>query len=89
MQQLLAAKYALIGTPTAQLKGESERKKAAAYKAAEGGAPDGAFFFSEEDLKSVGSIRADATGKNLLALLRHVGRLKEFKCAGMRCWQVR
>ena len=30
-----------------------------------------------------------ASGKNLLAVLRHTGRLKEIKHAGMRCWHLR
>lgn len=48
----------------------------------------GSFFFSEEDIKALSSIRADASGKNILAVLRHVGRLKEFKHSGLRCWRV-
>ena len=33
--------------------------------------------------------RLKASGKNVLAVLRHTGRLKEFKHGGMRCWHVR
>ena len=69
---------------------EAERKRHAAHKALEAEAGmRGLFFLSEEDLKAVNSIRADASGKNLLAVLRHVGRPKEFKHGGMRCWQAR
>ena len=55
-----------------------------------GDATRGLFFFSEEDLKAVASIKNDASGQNLLAVLRHVGRLKEFKVnSGLRGWHTR
>ena len=69
---------------------DAERRRHTALKAAEGGdATKGLYFFSEEDLKGMQTIRAGADGKNLLAILRHVGRLKEFKLDGRRCWQIR
>ena len=51
---------------------------------------DAGAFFDENDLASLTHIRNDATGKGLLAVLRHVGRLKEFKhkSTGLRCWRV-
>lgn len=92
IQKALASKYTLLSTPAATVRtmGESERKRHAAYKALEGDATKGLYFFSEEDMKAaVPSVKNDATGKNLIAVLRHVGRLKEFKHGGMRCWQTR
>ena len=48
----------------------------------------GLFFFSESDIKNNAVLKQDATGKNILAVLRHCGRLKEFKHMGLRCWRV-
>ena len=42
-----------------------------------------------QDLRAFTAIKPDASGKNILAVLRHVGRLKEVKLGGMRCWQAR
>ena len=93
VQRLLASKYALLATPSAQVRAmhEVEKRKHAAYKAGETSETKGNFFFSEEDMKSLEHIRNDATGKNLIQLLRHCGRLKEFKhsaLSGTRCWRA-
>ena len=92
VQRLLASKYALLATPSAQVRTmhEVEKRKHSAYKAGETSETKGSFFFSEEDMKSLQHIRNDATGKNLIQLLRHCGRLKEFKhsATGMRCWRA-
>lgn len=93
VQAVLKAKYSLLHTPQAQVRTlpEAERKRHAQHKALESEATRGLYFFSEDDLKAgVPSIRNDATGKNMLAVLRHTGRIKEFKhSGGMRCWHVR
>ena len=92
VQKVLQSKYALLCLPPSGVRQlpDAERKRHAALKAAEGGdATKGLYFFSEEDLKGMQTIRAGADGKNLLAILRHVGRLKEFKLDARRCWQIR
>ena len=68
---------------------EAARKQLASYKEAESEQTKGLFFLSEADLKPSQVLKQDATGKNMLAVLRHVGRLKEFKHQGMRCWHTR
>ena len=90
IQKLLTNKYSLLNlSPTAARSlNDTERKKLAAFKALEADGGKQMFFFSEDDLKSLSIIKADATGKNLLAVLRHVGRLKEIKHSGLKCWRV-
>ena len=90
-QKALGAKYAILHTPASQLRtlAESDRKRHSVYKSLQTDEVRGMYFISEEDLKSVHAIKNDATGKNLIAVLRHVGRIKEFKHGGMRCWQTR
>lgn len=42
-------------------------------------AAKGRFWFIETDLKSGTAIRMDKTGKSILMLLRHLGRLQEVR----------
>jgi hypothetical protein len=42
-------------------------------------AAKGRFWFLETDLKSGTAIRMDKTGKSILMLLRHLGRLQEVR----------
>lgn len=91
VQKLVASKYSLLCLTAAEVRKlpDADRRRHAALKAAEGGeATRGTYFFSEEDVKNLQTIKADATGKNLIAVLRHVGRLKEFKLGGQRCWRL-
>ena len=69
-------------------KGETIRKLHTSYKALESEGTRGLFFFCDDDLKAA-SFAAGASGKNLLTVLRHVGRLKEFRQNGRVCWHVR
>ena len=93
IQRMLNEKYALLSTPPSQLRALSEagRKQHASYKEAESEQTKGLFFLSEADLKTSHQLKQDATGKNILAVLRHVGRLREFKPVGAqhRCWHTR
>ena len=93
VQKVLTSKYTLLHAPAASVRSmpDAERKRHAGYKALEpaDGSMKGIYFVTEEDLKASSSIKNDASGKNVLAVLRHVGRLKEFKHGGMRCWQAR
>ena len=86
----LKQRYALLGTPSAALRNlsEADRRRVGSLKELENASTKAIFYFSEEDLKAHPAIRQDATGKNLLAILRHVGRIKEFKHGGMRCWKA-
>lgn len=88
---VLAAKYRLLCLPMSSVRqlSETDRRRHAALKAAEGTEGKGLYFFSEEELKAMQTIKPGADGKNLLAVLRHVGRLKETKIEGQRCWQIR
>ena len=88
---VLAAKYRLLCLPMSSVRQlpEADRKRHAAFKAAEGAEGKNLYFFSEEELKSMQTIKPGADGKNMLAVLRHVGRLKETKIEGQRCWQIR
>ena len=90
LQKLLSAKYTLLAASSAQVRTmhEVEKKKHAAYKLLETSETRGTFFLSEEDLKGTQQLKSDATGKNLIAVLRHVGRLKEFRTQGQRCFRV-
>jgi hypothetical protein len=91
-QKMLNEKYALLSTPSSQLRSLSEanRKRHAVHKEAETDETKKLFFLSETDLKSSNLLRqGEATGKNILAVLRHVGRLREFKHQGQRCWHTR
>jgi hypothetical protein len=90
MQKLLAGKYALLSLAPAAARAlpEADRKRLAAYKQLEAEGGKELFFFSEDDLRTLSTVKADATGKNLLAVLRHVGRLKEIKHCGVRCWRL-
>ena len=93
IQRMLNEKYALLSTPPSQLRALSEagRKQHASYKEAETEQTKGLFFLSEADLKASNQLKQDATGKNIFAVLRHVGRLREFKPVGsqQRCWHTR
>ena len=86
----LKQRYALLATPSASLRtlSEADRRRVSSIKELENASTKAIFYFSEEDLKAHAAIRQDATGKNLLAVLRHVGRIKEFKHGGMRCWKT-
>lgn len=91
LQALLQSKYLLLSHPASAVRtlSEADRKRHASYKALETETTRGVFFFTEEDLKAVKVIGADASGKNTLTLLRHLGRLKEFKHnVGLRCWKA-
>ena len=59
---------------------------AAAVSSAEAGSP--VVIAVDVGTESCRAAVFDATGKNLLAVLRHVGRLKEFKHDGLRCWKL-
>ena len=93
LQQLLNAKYALLSVPSSQLKtlSEADRKRFSAFKELETEQTRGAFFFvSEIDLKSSQTLnQGSGTGKNIIAVLRHCTRFKEFKHQGLRCWHTR
>lgn len=93
LQQMLNAKYALLSVPSSQLKtlSDADRKRYSAFKELETEQTRGAFFFvSETDLKSSQVLnQGQATGKNILAALRHCTRMKEFKHQGLRCWHIR
>jgi len=93
IQRMLNEKYALLSTPPSQLRALSEagRKQHASYKEAETEQTKGLFFLSEADLRTSNQLKQDATGKNVFAVLRHVGRLREFKAVGsqQRCWHTR
>lgn len=92
VQMMLNDKYALLSTPSSQLRALSERdrKQHGAYKELQTDQTKGLFFLSELDLKNSMLLKqGDATGKNILAVLRHVGRLREFKHGGHRCWHTR
>ena len=83
---MLNDKYALLSTPSSQLRALSERdrKQHGAYKELQTDQTKGLFFLSELDLKNSMLLKqGDATGKNILAVLRHVGRLREFKHGGV------
>jgi hypothetical protein len=51
-------------------------------------AAKGRFWFIETDLKSGTAIRMDKTGKSILMLLRHLGRLQEVR-SPLRCVALR
>ena len=93
IQRMLNEKYALLSTAPPQLRAlpEADQKQHASYKEADTEQTKGLFFLSEADLKTSNLLKQDATGKNIFAVLRHVGRLREFKPVGsqQRCWHTR
>lgn len=91
MNKTLGAKYALLMTAPAGVRSlsDAERRRYHELKKLDEALP-GVVFLSEDDLRPLAHLRQDsATGKNILAVLRHVGRFKEFQHAGMRCYSVR
>lgn len=95
LQQLLNTKYALLSVPSSQLKtlSDADRKRHSAFRELETTLEQKSrafFFVSETDLKSSQTLnQGQATGKNILAVLRHCSRIKEFKHQGLRCWHTR
>eukprot|EP01117_Protostelium_nocturnum_P009629 TRINITY_DN3439_c0_g1_i1.p1 TRINITY_DN3439_c0_g1~~TRINITY_DN3439_c0_g1_i1.p1 ORF type:complete len:279 (+),score=91.50 TRINITY_DN3439_c0_g1_i1:293-1129(+) len=75
IQSVLSAKYKTLSQPIGKLSGES-LAKFKTWRDEETKDTKGVFFVTENDLKHT-SVKNDATGKSILAVLRHLNRLRE------------
>lgn len=87
--EVFTHKYEVLRAPTRSLSAE-QKKQQAAYKQLELEHPrlKGLLFISEEDCKGARLVKQDATGKNIMSIMRHVQRLKEVSAGGVRCWYM-
>ena len=58
-------------------------KKWTIFKDQETDETKGHHFFVEDDLRSLGKYKLDASGKAALTVLRHLGRLREVRGDGL------
>ncbi|KAL6067840.1 Spindle and kinetochore-associated protein 1 [Balamuthia mandrillaris] len=78
IQALVAKKYRLLSMPANKV-GSRNLKKYQGFVDLQRQCTDKEdnIFFTEEDLREAANLRLDTTGKSILAVLRHLGRLKE------------
>jgi hypothetical protein len=85
---ILRSKYTLLRRPRHELT-SSQLDQRCRYEDMETEETSGQYFFSEVDIKSVASLKQDATGKALVNVLRHLGRIRESRAAThCRIWIV-
>eukprot|EP00743_Colponemidia_sp_Colp-15_P005013 GILK01005399.1.p1 GENE.GILK01005399.1~~GILK01005399.1.p1 ORF type:complete len:278 (+),score=53.84 GILK01005399.1:38-835(+) len=82
LQSIVKAKYRILATPINKQNDEMI-KKFKVYKAQETEELKSSFFFCETDFRSAGQLRLDATGKCVLNILRHTGRMSVNSTAGL------
>ncbi|KAK4534267.1 hypothetical protein CDCA_CDCA01G0292 [Cyanidium caldarium] len=85
---ILTVKYRLLARPQQQLS-SAQLDQRCAYHDMETDETAGRFFFSDVDVRASAILKQDATGKAVLNVLRHLGRLKESR-GGTHCriWVV-
>jgi len=74
--QIVQEKYRILSLPCNKMGGRT-LKKYQEYAQVQKTAEKGEVFFCEEDIRATQHLKADATGKAIIAVLRHLGRLKE------------
>eukprot|EP01112_Ceratiomyxa_fruticulosa_P014517 TRINITY_DN4163_c0_g1_i1.p1 TRINITY_DN4163_c0_g1~~TRINITY_DN4163_c0_g1_i1.p1 ORF type:complete len:266 (-),score=50.99 TRINITY_DN4163_c0_g1_i1:50-847(-) len=75
-QQVVLAKYKLLSTPPGKLS-EKQSQKYKYYKEMESKDTKGLYFITDLDLSECASLKQDSTGKSIIAVLRHLHRIKD------------
>lgn len=78
IRKAITAKYKIMRLPRSAM-GEPVMKKYKAFKEAETPETEGEYFFIDDDLKTYSQLKMDATGRAILTMLRHCGRLGEVR----------
>lgn len=78
IHKAITAKYKIMRLPRSAM-GEPVMKKYKAFKEAETPETEGEFFFIDDDLKTYTQLKMDSTGRAILTMLRHCGRLGEVR----------
>ncbi|KAM7425972.1 Spindle and kinetochore-associated protein 1 [Porites harrisoni] len=78
IHKVIIAKYKILRLPRSAM-GEPVMKKYKAFKEAETPETEGEYFFVDDDLKTYSQLKMDSTGKAILIMLRHCGRLREVR----------
>ena len=83
LSDVFGEKYRLMRVPPAKMK-DATRRRYQAYRAAETEATEGMWFVTEEDIKEANcaALKLDPTGRAILCMLRHLGRLQENRSKG-------
>ncbi|XP_066021559.1 spindle and kinetochore-associated protein 1 [Pocillopora verrucosa] len=78
IHKVITAKYKILRLPRSAM-GEPVMKKFKAFKEAEIPDIEGEYFFIDDDLKTYSQMKMDSTGRAILTMLRHCGRLREVR----------
>lgn len=78
IHKVITAKYKILRLPRSAM-GEPVMKKYKAFKEAEIPDIEGEYFFIDDDLKTYSQMKMDSTGRTILTMLRHCGRLREVR----------
>lgn len=78
IHKVITAKYKILRLPRSAM-GEPVMKKYKAFKEAEIPEIEGEYFFIDDDLKTYSQMKMDSTGRAILTMLRHCGRLREVR----------
>ncbi|XP_038067205.1 spindle and kinetochore-associated protein 1-like [Patiria miniata] len=78
----VSARYSLLHKPRHAL-GENAMKKVRRLKEQENKDTKGVFFFTDEDFKANSNGRCSTTSRSIFTILRHCGRLREIRSAGL------
>lgn len=78
IHKVITAKYKILRLPRSAM-GEPVMKKYKAFKEAEIPDTEGEYFFIDDDLKTYSQLKLDSTGRAILTMLRHCGRLREVR----------
>lgn len=84
LNSVFEEKYALLAIPSSKLK-EAQRRRILEFRAAETDACAGYLFVTEVDVKESKQVtfKMDSSGKNIVTILRHCGRVKEVRGGGL------
>jgi hypothetical protein len=80
IESILRYKYALLRRPKHELT-SAQLDQRCRYEDMETDETRGHYFFSETDIKSFASLKQDTTGRALMNVFRHLGRLRESRAA--------
>ncbi|KAK4532298.1 hypothetical protein CCYA_CCYA11G3155 [Cyanidiococcus yangmingshanensis] len=88
IENILRHKYMLLRRPKHELT-SAQLDQRCRYEDMETEETRGQYFFAEPDIKSCASLKQDTTGKALINVLRHLGRVRESRAAThCRIWIV-
>ena len=85
LNAVLAARYALLRRPRSGLSGP-QRKLWLECKREENAKTKGCYFFTEEDFKRFNKSSLSKAMRQLLVVLRHVGRISALRESGSTSW---